>query len=232
MHDVTRFKRKYTFYLEQQLNKTTFFCFKHKTVHIIFVLLKNYNQIQDFVFDHLKNNLASDLTYHGLHHTQDVLRYAEEIAEAEKISSHDLFLLKVAVLCHDTGFTDVYRGHEALGCEFAETHLPQFGINGADIDTILGMIRATIIPQQPTNLLECIIADADLLYLGTDRFEEIGETLFHEMKSYGNLKSRREWNEIQKQFLLKHHYHTAYCRTNYEKRKHENLKIVLRELES
>lgn len=167
-----------------------------------------------------------------MHHTQDVLAYAEEIAEAEGINQHDLFLLKVAVLCHDTGFADVYSGHEALGCEFAENYLPQFGINGADIDTIIGMIRATVIPQNPTNLLECIIADADLMYLGTDRFETIGETLFKEMKAYGLLNSRNQWNEIQKQFLEKHHYHNEYCRKQYEPRKQQNLHLVMRALES
>lgn len=94
------------------------------------------------------------------------------------------------------------------------------------------MIRATIIPQNPTNLLECIIADADLMYLGTDRFETIGETLFKEMKAYGLLNSRNQWNEIQKQFLEKHHYHTEYCRKQYEHRKQQNLHLVMRALES
>ena len=78
---------------------------------------------------------------------------------------------------HDAGFTQTYAGHEDVSCEMAKTLLPQFDFSQEEIDRVVGMIQATKIPQKPKNLLEKILADAALLYLGTMRFKKVGDTL-------------------------------------------------------
>lgn len=161
----------------------------------------------------------------------DVYKYVIEIAKAEKVKGKDLTLLKVAVLLHDAGFTKSYKGHEDLGCQMAREILPDYGFTSEDIQRVQGMIMATKIPQQPHNLLEEILADADLLYLGTHRFKEVGDTLFEEMKIYADLQSEKQWNVIQKSFLEKHHFHTQYCKTKYEPAKQKNLKKILKVIE-
>lgn len=189
--------------------------------------MRSFNEVEAYIEDKLKRELPPDLYYHGLHHTQDVLRGAQEIGREEGISEDDMLLLKVAVLYHDAGFTNVYKNHEEEGCAMVRADLPQFGFTAEDIEKICGMIMATKIPQNPNTQLERIIADADLEYLGTDRFDQIGETLYHEMKVYVNLESERQWNTIQMNFLKNHHYHTEYCRKNREPKKQENLKKVM-----
>jgi len=44
------------------------------------------------------------------------------------------------------------------------------------------MIMATKIPQSPKNLLEQIICDADLDYLGRERYEENSLLLLQELR--------------------------------------------------
>lgn len=188
--------------------------------------MTNFSTFKQFLISYLKNELAHDLTYHGFHHTLDVYQSVIEIAAAEKISKADLRLLKVAVLLHDAGFTQSYVGHEDVSCHMAEILLPQFGFEPHEIALVIGMIQATKIPQKPKTLLEKILADADLLYLGTSRFKEIGDTLFEEMKVYSGLKSKHEWNLIQQKFLQKHHFHTEYCRKKYEPVKQKNLNKI------
>jgi hypothetical protein len=73
------------------------------------------------------------------------------------------------------------------------------------------MIMATKIPQSPQNLLEEILCDADLDYLGRNDFFPIGETLFEEMKTYHLIADEQTWNRLQVNFLTAHHYFT---RTN------------------
>lgn len=189
--------------------------------------MANFTKIKQFVVSYLKEHLSKDLYYHGLHHTFDVLEFALEIAEAEKIMKKELALLKIAVLFHDIGFVHTYAGHEEEGCKLANQFLPDFKVSQEDIDIICGMIRATIIPQSPTNNLEKIIADADLMYLGTPRFKEIGDTLFKEMSVYFDLHTEHKWNQIQKTFIEKHQFHTAYCKKKYEAPKQKNLKKVV-----
>jgi predicted metal-dependent HD superfamily phosphohydrolase len=190
--------------------------------------MKNFKEVEQHIVGILKRDLPNNLHYHGLHHTIDVLRAAELIGKQEKLSEHEMLLLKVAVLYHDAGFTRVYRNHEEVGCQMAKEDLPGFGFDNNEIDTICGMIMATKIPQNPQNKLEYIIADADLEYLGTDDFGRIGRTLFEEIKIYLGVESERQWNIIQMNFLRTHKYHTNFCKKNREAEKQRNLKEVER----
>ena len=98
----------------------------------------------------------------------------------------------------------------------------------ADIEIVSGLIRATKIPQAPKNLLEEIICDADLDYLGRNDFYEIGDKLFKEFMARGVVGSRDEWNRLQISFLEAHRYHTTYARKH---RRPAKLKRI-RELKS
>ena len=108
--------------------------------------MKNYKEVEDHIIGKLKKELPKDLYYHGIHHTLDVLKSAQVIGKDEKISEEEMNLLKVAVLYHDSGFTKVYRNHEAVACDMAREDLPKFGFSEKDIDIICGMIMATKIP--------------------------------------------------------------------------------------
>ncbi|MEZ4827041.1 MAG: HD domain-containing protein [Bacteroidia bacterium] len=130
----------------------------------------------------LKDELPESLTYHGIHHTMDVLDAAVEIGESEGIQGEELILLKTAALYHDSGFTKTYQGHEAEGCDIAKEYLPRFGYSSEQIEKICGMIMATRIPQTPCNLLEKILCDADLYYLGRNDFYPVGNSLFQEFQ--------------------------------------------------
>jgi len=189
--------------------------------------LNNYAEIKKHIFSLLKNGLPKGLFYHGIHHTVHVLKNVDEIAKAEKVSRNELKLIKIAVLFHDAGFIKKYDDHEAIGCKMVREILPKFNVDRDEMKLICGMVAATKIPQNPKNHLEQIIADADLVYLGTDKFKEIGDTLFEELKLFKGLKSERDWNVIQKRFIENHKFHTDYCKKTYEKPKQKNLKKVI-----
>ena len=137
----------------------------------------NYLQTKEFILNKL-DGLPSRLTYHGKHHTIDVLEAAEEIIKYQKIDSEMAHLFRVSVLMHDTGFLEVYANHEEKGCEYAREWLPKLGYSNEQIDVICGMIMATKIPHKPQNDLERYICDADLDYLGTENYDSISESSF------------------------------------------------------
>ncbi|MBK7764537.1 MAG: HD domain-containing protein [Bacteroidetes bacterium] len=193
--------------------------------------MSTYSEFKKYISAYLKDKLAHDLFYHGYHHTLSVMSNVLEIAKAEKIGRKDILLLKIAVWLHDVGFTKTYSGHEDEGKLMARKILPNYNLSEEEIDIICGMIEATKIPQKPTTILEQILADADLLYLGTNDFKDIGETLYQEMKIYVGLKDRATWNQIQKKFLETHSFHTNYCIKKYEPKKRKNLKTVVKEIE-
>ena|ERR1700722_2295494 len=169
-----------------------------------------FEKAEVFILSALEDGLSPLLSYHNVHHTLDVLDAAMKIAAAEKISSEDIKLLRVAALFHDAGFIHTYRDHEKKGCEMAKEYLPSFQFTEQQIDIICGMIQATKIPQDPHTKLEEVIADADLDYLGREDVYSIAQTLFDEFKIHGLVNSAEEWNPFQLNFLKQHRYHTAY----------------------
>lgn len=186
----------------------------------------SYSKIEDQVLNILKKGLNKNLYYHGIHHTKEVIYNSILIADQEVLSKKEIELLKIAALFHDIGFVETYAGHEEVSCKMARNILPDYNLNLSQINQICGMIMATKIPQKPKNLLEKILADADLMYLGTDKFVEIGETLFAELKANNKIKTELEWNILQISFLNTHSFHTFYCIKNYTATKLKNLEQI------
>jgi predicted metal-dependent HD superfamily phosphohydrolase len=174
----------------------------------------------------LKAELPPGRTYHCLEHTLDVYASAIDIAEAEGVNGEGLALLKIAALYHDAGFTQQDLHHEEAGCTIVREVLPKFGFTKTQVERVCDMIMSTRIPQTPRNKLSRILCDADLDYLGRQDFERIGRTLFEEMRTYGVLRTEREWNELQLRFLERHHYFTATNKRLREPLKRENLAKV------
>ncbi|MEQ1797016.1 MAG: HD domain-containing protein [Lacibacter sp.] len=165
--------------------------------------------ISDKVLSELQTLLPENLSYHGVHHTIDVVKQSLAIAKREGVNKEeDLLLLQVAALYHDTGFLLTYKDHETESCNKAKKELPFFGFSEARIKKIGGMIEATRIPQKPRNLLEQIIADSDLDYLGRNDFQKISKTLQTEFISYGIVGSEKAFEELQLRFFESHEYFT------------------------
>lgn len=176
----------------------------------------DYRAAKHFILKKLRSELSDKLTYHGLHHTFDVLRVATSLCIAERVPARKIPLVKTAALFHDAGFVkNRHANHESEGCEMVRAELPRFGYSAADIEEICGMIMATKIPQSPKNLLEQIICDADLDYLGRGDFYKIGASLFAELTDYQLLSDEKTWNRLQVSFLTQHQFFT---KTNIETR--------------
>ncbi|MBK8141008.1 MAG: HD domain-containing protein [Chitinophagaceae bacterium] len=194
------------------------------------MLFESFHFIHDHVVHNLLTGLSEKLTYHNLPHTLDVLKQVQRIGKEEGImEEEDMFLLKTAALYHDTGFLSVYAGHEAAGCELARKDLPGFGFSKNQTEQVCSLIMATKIPQSPKNILEEIICDADLDYLGRDDFEPISDSLRREFLELGIVRSDEHWYSLQIKFIENHNYFTNSSRQlrNPEKLKRlEKLKSV------
>lgn len=144
-----------------------------------------------------------------------------------EISEYDAYLLETAVLLHDTGFLFTYENHEDAGKNYTRKILPDWNFSQEEIDRICAMIEATRIPQKPDNLLEEIIADSDLDYLGTDNFYKISETLFMELLAFKRIRNEKEWDKLQIKFLQNHRYHTDFAKKYREPSKQQHLKEII-----
>lgn len=185
-----------------------------------------FEALKKHIFGLLGEKLDKDLTYHCLEHTKDVMESAIRIADWEGVNGHDLCLVKTAALFHDIGFLETYNDHETASIEKAKEILPKFGCNGNDLKKIEGMINSTRLPQTADNLLEKIMADADLDYLGRDDFFLIGQRLQYEWKMIGKITTLRQFHEMQYGFLMNHKYFTESAKKMREAKKQENIKDI------
>lgn len=172
--------------------------------------------MQSLVVEMLENELPVQYCYHNIHHTLFVQEHARSIGLAENCTPAELGLIDAAALWHDTGYIRNAAHHEEIGCGFVRSRLPDFGYSEADIEIICGMIMATKIPQSPRNLLEAVIADADLAYLGTDTAAAQAEKLLRELQNAYPGLTREKWNKTQLIFLRTHQYFTRYGREQLE----------------
>lgn len=168
-----------------------------------------FDKAYPFLMEKLEKDLPAFLHYHNAEHTRDVLSSAEMLAQSEKISGDDLTIVKTAALFHDCGFLETYSDHEEISCDMARKWLPQFGYNKEEIEQICQLILATRIPQVPKNKLAQILCDADLFYLGTDKYFLGADKLYKELHEAGLVKTREDWSKEEIKFVEAHHYFTA-----------------------
>jgi PAS domain S-box-containing protein len=162
-----------------------------------------YTMIEEF----LTQYLPKAYTYHSLDHIKDVVKQVELIAKKEKVKQADIHDLKLAAWLHDIGYIWEPKRHEERGAEYATVLLKAFDFPAQKIQKITGMIMATKIPQTPKNILEQIICDADLDYLGRPDYEKNSQLLLQEL-SIAKQISALDWLHIQDGFLSKHQYFT------------------------
>lgn len=188
------------------------------------------NPIREHVFSKLEKEVPSSLTYHNANHTIDVVRQALIIAEEEGITDKQhLFELEVAAIYHDTGLIHVYDGHEEKSCDQARNELPHFGVDTGIINNISEIILATRMPQSPKNVLQQIICDADLDYLGHDDYYIISENLRKEFMAYKIVATGEEWKKSRIAFLQSHSYFTKSAHFRRTAKKLSHLQQLLQE---
>jgi predicted metal-dependent HD superfamily phosphohydrolase len=181
----------------------------------------------------LEKGLSPKLTYHNLWHTQaDVMPASVQIAQLVGVSEADIQLLEVAAAFHDIGFTEGYANHEVVGARITVEILPEFGFSAHAIEQIMGMIIATRLPQFPRNLLEEILADADLDILGRQDFRSRNDCLRQEWANFGREMAIRPWLEGQFAFMRNHTYFTGVARMLRDDQKKQNMAMLAERLAS
>lgn len=184
----------------------------------------------DYVSQYMKAHERTNLLYHDIRHTKDVVSAAIQIANHYQLNEDDFFAVVIAAWFHDLGYyAGKTTGHEEAGAALAAEFLAGRGAPADIIDHVRRCIMATVMPQQPSTLTEQIVADADLFHLGGSRFAERSKLLRKELElTYGKHITREQWRSASVDLLQQHHYHTDYVRMLLNDQKQENLQVLQR----
>lgn len=191
------------------------------------MLKPDHKQAIAYAFNRLRGELSPKFTYHTFWHTHgDVLPGCQRIAHQMGVTEEEINLLEVGAAFHDIGFVEDYVNHELIGARIAAQTLPNFGFSEREITAVMGMIMATRLPQAPRNLLEEILADADLGVLGRDDFFVRNDYLRQEWENFRGKVHTRKWNEAQLAFLENHTYFTSEARMFGDAMKQQHIAVL------
>jgi len=188
--------------------------------------LIQFTDIQEIILDKLEKELPDYLFYHNVKHTVDVVTEVELIGWAEGCTDEEILILKTAGLFHDAGHTIEYDNHEYHGTVLAREMLPKYNYTQEQIDRICEIIMSTQMPPKPKNLLESIICDSDLDYLGRSDFIPVSNTLYEELKEQNKIGKLNDWNKLQVKFISVHQYFTKTAQSLREVNKQKQIERI------
>src|SRR6476661_8761684 len=147
------------------------------------------------------------------------------LAAAAKLSPDDTEALLLAAWFHDTGYLDVYDGHEFRSVERAVAWLTEQKTEPGRIQLIKDLIKATHRDEEPGTELQELLVDADMSNLAADDFRSTAELLRTEWELVlGKTYTNPEWADLQLAFMAAHKYHSEVGKERYRKQFKANLK--------
>ena len=206
-------------------------CFKPNADFQIQLQFLRFGDLEEFILEKLEKGLPKNLYYHNLKHTVDVYTQVVLIGRSENISLEEQLLVQTAALLHDAGHLIDYDTHEEMGVKLAREILPEYLYSERQIEIISQLILITKLPPKPRNLLEAIMCDADLDYLGRTDFIPVSNMLYKELHEHGRIGTIQEWNELQIKFIEKHQYFTNTARRLRNVNKNSQLENIKRWIE-
>lgn len=175
-------------------------------------------EAQAYITDLFGKELSAKLTYHTLSHTENVVKECRALAPAAQLSADDTEALLLAAWFHDSGYLDVYDGHEFRSMERAGAWLAEHKVSRSRIELIQNLIKSTHRDSPPETELQKLLVDADMSNLAREDFRSRAELLRTEWEvTLDKTYTTPEWTELQLNFMLAHKYHSEAGKARYKK---------------
>ncbi|GJM36504.1 MAG: hypothetical protein DHS20C18_55050 [Saprospiraceae bacterium] len=157
----------------------------------------------------LTEKLDPSYYYHDLAHTLAVEEASQVIGKALEMSETELEILSLAALFHDTGFVEIYQGHEEVSKNIAATFLKEQNYPDDKIKQVVHLIDITKKDNIPETVIEKAMKDADLSNLGRDDYFRHLADLREEWALFLNEKyTDAKWYKLNHKFVKRHNYYT------------------------
>lgn len=182
----------------------------------------------------LTNELDPKYLYHNLRHTQRVVKSTKEISKACALSDEEKEVLEISAWFHDTGYTVATKEHEKNSCIIATQFLEEEGYGPNLIAKVNQYIMATEKDWVPNCIEEEIIRDADASHFAQTSYLETSELLREELKLLNIAEyNYRDWLDVNIKMLgNQHRFYTDYAKENWQEKKDDNLKKLIKEKKS
>jgi predicted metal-dependent HD superfamily phosphohydrolase len=175
----------------------------------------------------LTTEISSKFVYHDHYHTERVVDASQLIGKASGLTKEELEIVAIAAWFHDTGYRSGCNNHEKDSAKIAEEFLIKQEYPAEKVAQVVGCIMATQMPQNPQNLLQEVLCDADLHHLAVEDYSLMSEKMRQEIEHIkGHKINAEDWNQMNFSFFKEHEYFTAYGKEYLQPIKKKNLKEI------
>ena len=182
------------------------------------------NKASEYASRIISQKLPKGMVYHNLEHTKEVVEMTEEIGKSSGLSANEIEILLLAAWFHDIGITEAYNNHEEKSAQIAKEFLTNNNYSSEKTDKVSNLILVTKMPQNPKNLLEEVICDADISHIGRKGFNTRSQLLRAEWETIQNKKiTDLDWLKSNIEFVAGNRFYTKYAKDNFEDQRSKNL---------
>jgi adenylate cyclase len=164
--------------------------------------------LEERIFETVLADLPSSLHFHRLEYAQRVYNQAFLLCRAEEVEQEDRLLVRTAALMLFTGLTQAYHNFENRSSVIAREMLPGFKYAEPQIDQICNLIMSTKPPFHPNNLLEKILIDARMEFIGRPDYPTQIKLLFQELLETGARINGQQFKKQQLELLYEFDFFT------------------------
>lgn len=183
--------------------------------------------LEERVLELVASNMNLNLHFHKTDYIKRVCNQSELLGRSENISDDELLLLQTAALMLFSGLSETYDHFENASVDIAKQILPEYGYDEKQIDRICNLILAAKEPFMPRNILEYIMIDAKMEYVGrTDYITQV-KLLYLEKKNAYRELTREKFLKEQVGLISSFNFYTLAAQRLREvtaKKQLENLK--------
>ncbi len=188
--------------------------------------LQRLIDLEDYTYDRLEVELPANVYFHNLNYAKQIYSHAGLLCKAEDLDLEEALMIRTATLLLPLGYITSYENPEKQAAAIATEILPEYFYSEKQTNLITNLILSTKLPASPRNLLEKIMADTRMEYLGRIDFIKLYKLLFLEHNEFHPPVEIREWKEEQINILASHEFFTEGARRLREVSAAEQIKKI------
>ncbi len=171
--------------------------------------LLRLTDLEEYTYDRLDVELSSTIYFHNANYARQTYSYAGLLCKAEDLDLEETLMIRTACLLLPLGYIISHENPEKEAAAIARDILPEYLYSEKQANLISNLILSTKRPPAPRNLLEEIMADTSMEYLGRVDYIKLYKLLFLEYNEFHERLEIRDWKDIQINVLKEHEYFTA-----------------------
>jgi class 3 adenylate cyclase len=164
--------------------------------------------LEERVSERIASNQLLNLHFHKKEFFTRVHNQTEMLGRSENISDDEMLLARAAAILLFSGLSETYENFEIRSAEIARSILPEFGFDERQTERVFNLILATKEPFRPQNIIEAVLIDARMEFIGRVDYLTQVQLLYLEMKNMMRDFSKEKFIRKQRTLIKEFNFFT------------------------